>query len=672
MRSDPTFNAVAIGRLHADILFDLGRMEESLQAYESAAIQAAGDPHLSNGAGNALLELGRAADAKARFDRAIALDPTVAIFYLNRALALIALARAEDCLRDCERARSLGVQTSQLYFVEGLALTDLCRQQDAIAAYDEALVRQPDHARSLNNRGVALSSLGRHEEAVQSFNRCLTVLPRDDKSPIAQQARLNLCGSLKSLGRRLEAAQGLEELVRLAPELDGALGMLHHERLAQHNWTAHDATVAALRQGILEGRRSDTPFSFLAVADDGPLQLCCARAFQRLDSPAGVTRKPVRPASRQRLRIGYLSSDLREHAVAILMAGVFENHDRSRFETTAFSTGAADSSDVRRRLEKSCDHFLDASRLQDSALAERILESEIDILVDLNGPTLGGRPGVHLLRPAAISASYLGFPGTTGNPHVDYILADDVLITPDTRPDYSESVVYLPHCFQANDSRRLHHPPLSRIDEGLPEDVFIYCCHNAPYKINPAMFDAWCRILAAVPDSVLWLVKGVGSSKDNLIREAAARGIGRDRLVFAEHRNYPRHLARLALADLFLDTLPFNGGTTVSDALWAALPVLAVRGRTFSARMAASLLTAVAMPELICANLADYEAKAIDLGTNLPLVNRHKAYLAQQRTANSLFDSTARCRALEAAYEMMWARLTRGESPGDLVIRVSN
>jgi predicted O-linked N-acetylglucosamine transferase (SPINDLY family) len=359
-----------------------------------------------------------------------------------------------------------------------------------------------------------------------------------------------------------------------------------------------------------------------------------------------------------------VSSDLGNHAVSLLMAGVFELHDRARFETTAISFGGDDSDEMRPRLKGAFEHFVDASPKDDREVARLMRDLEIDIAVDLNGFTKGARTSVFARRAAPIQVNYLGYPGTLGAAYYDYILADRFVIPEQCFEFYSENVVRLPDCFQANDFRRraADRTP-SRSEMGLPERGFVFCCANNSYKITPAMFDAWMRILRGVPESYLWLVGGRPSVVANLRKEARARGVDPERLVFAEPAPYAQYLSRYRVADLFLDTLPFNGGTTASDALWAGLPVLTCPGEAFAARMAGSLLSALGLQELIAGSLVDYEALALRLARDPERFAGLKRLLASARDASALFDTDRFRRTLEKAYTAMWRRYQDGEPP---------
>ena len=365
-----------------------------------------------------------------------------------------------------------------------------------------------------------------------------------------------------------------------------------------------------------------------------------------------------------RIRIGYLSADFRQHAVASLIAGMFECHDRSRFEITGLSIGPVDNSDLDRRVKASFEHFVDARALSDDEIVKLVKDSEIDILVDLMGHTADSRINVFARRPAPVQVNYLGFPGTMGAPYIDYIVADKTVIPEDRREFYAEQVVYLPGSFMPADRDRPTSPKtFTRVEVGLPEQGLVFCCFNNSYKITPAVFAIWMRLLREIDGSVLWLFAPNPAVERNLKTEAAERRVDPARLIFAPYMPLPEHQARQRLADLFLDTSPYNAGATASDALWAGVPVLTRIGETFVGRMAASLLNAAGLPELITATTQDYESAALALARQPGRLAEIKRKLEQSRLSGPLFDTRLFTTRIEAALTDMWQRYQRGEPP---------
>jgi len=352
------------------------------------------------------------------------------------------------------------------------------------------------------------------------------------------------------------------------------------------------------------------------------------------------------------------------------MAGLFEVHDRNRFELFAFDNGFDDASPLRKRVEKSFESFTDISRSSDLDAAKLIRDHRIDVLINLNGYSGLPRNGVFAHRPCPVQVNYLGFPGTIGADYMDYIVADKHLIPGDEQRHYSEKVVYLPDSYQVNDSRRgISGRTPARAEAGLPEAGFVFCCFNNNHKLTPDIFDLWMRLLDKVAGSALWLLEDNPAAARNLRREAERRGVAPERLVFAPRMELDAHLARHRLADLFLDTLPYNAHTTGSDALWAGLPVLTCMGKAFPGRVAASLLHAAGLPELVTHTLEEYEALALRLATNPPLLAGIKTKLARNRATYPLFDTDRFRRHIEAAYVTMWERVQRGEPPGNFAVQ---
>jgi protein O-GlcNAc transferase len=424
----------------------------------------------------------------------------------------------------------------------------------------------------------------------------------------------------------------------------------------------------------MNGLPASSPFPLLAIPTSAGVQLECAKRYsadQHAASSAPLWRG--QRYSHDRIRVAYLSADLHAHATAQLMAGLFEQHDKSRFETIAMSFGPALDSDMRQRLVRSFDRFIDVRALSDEAIAELIYSMEADIAVDLKGFTRDARTNILAKRPAPIQVSYLGYPGTMGANYIDYLIADRVVVPDDQHNAFSEKVVCLPDSYQVNDTHRRNAAITpSRTEAGLPEGGFIFCCFNNNFKITPDVFDVWMRLLKEIEGSVLWLIAGNSVAPANLRREAALRGVAAERLIFAPRTGSEDHLARHRLADLFLDTYYCNAHTTASDALWAGVPVLTCSGATFAGRVAGSLLTAVGLPELITHSLDDYEVLALKLARDPALLAALRQKLACHRETYPLFNTERFARHIEAAYIEMWERCQRGEPPQSFAVAPQN
>jgi len=437
------------------------------------------------------------------------------------------------------------------------------------------------------------------------------------------------------------------------------------------DWSDFAGSCAQLLGAVDQGRAAALPFQLLATPASPEQQLLVARLYAA--RKFGAARTPLWRGERyahRRIRVAYLSADLRDHPITALTAGLFERHDRTRFETVAISFKSDSHNQVRARLSALFDRFIDASRMSDLGVARLVRELEIDIAVDLNGHTEGSRPNVFAWRPAPVQVNYLGYAATLGAPAWDYIVADRFVIAESEHGHYDEKVVYLPGSFMVNDSgRNISARTPSRAEAGLPENGFVFCCFNNSFKITPDVFDVWMRLLGGVAGSVLWLSASNATAVVNLRREAERRGVAPDRLIFAPRVPLNEdHLARLRLADLFVDTLYYNAHATAADALWAGVPVLTCPGATFASRVAGSLLGAVGLPELVTNSLEGYEALALRLARDPVCLAALRQQLARNRDLAPLFDTDRFTRNIEAAYTTMCERAERGESPRSFAV----
>ena len=528
----------------------------------------------------------------------------------------------------------------------------------AVEWMDRLLKLKPDSPDVLSNRGMALQDLGRLKEALASYDRALRL------KPDYVEALLNRGNLLFSLKRFDEAAQNCTRLMALAPDRPYLRGNLLSMRMSSCDWTDFDALSADIAQRVERGEPADDPLSFTWHSRSAALQLRCSEIYAAREF---ATKQPLPPRPRvehERIRLAYLSGDFREHAVAYSFAGLFERHDRARFEVTAISYGQNDGSDMRAHLERAFDRFIDVRGMDDLTVARLLRKEQIDIVVDIAGYTANHRASILALRPAPIQVLHQGFPATMGAAFIDYIVADRHVIPPELEAFYREKVVRLPDSFLVSDDAQpiAGAPPPSR-DAGLPEQGFVFCSFNNSYKIIPAVFDVWMRLLRAVEGSVLWLRHESDSATANLRREAEQRGVAPDRLVFARRIDLADHLARHRLADLFIDTFPYAAHSTASHALWAGVPVLTLCGETFVSRVASSLLHTSGLPELVAGSLEEYEALALKLATDGQLLSKLRHKVEAGRARSPLFDTDRFRRHLEAAYATMYERWQRGEAP---------
>ena len=613
------------------VLYDLKRFAEALASYEAAVTRAPEDPNAHYNRGNALAALKRHEEALASYDAAIALKPDHIVALNNR----------------------------------GVSLTDLKRHKEALASLDLAIAHEPRYAEAHNNRGIALNDMKRYGEALAAFDAALALAPNFASAHYGRAVTLN------EMKRADEAVESYARALALDPDAPFLMGKLVHMKMAICDWRHFDAEIKALAERTLKGDKVSPPFQLLAAIDQPLLHRKAAEIYAQdaLALQKALAPTPKRPR-RQRIRVAYFSADFHDHATAVLMAELFERHDRARFELSAFSFGPYSDDPMRRRLVRSFDRFLDVRARSDREVAMLAREREIDIAIDLKGYTGDERHAIFAYRAAPIQASYVGYPGTMGAPFMDYLIADPTLIPESHQMLYAEKIAYLPRSYQPNDTRRaIADTVFTRAELGLPKNGFVFCCFNNNYKIVPDTFDSWTRVLKAVDGSVLWLLEDNTTARANLRREAQARGVDADRLVFAPRMNLARHLARHRMADLFLDTLPYNAHTTASDALWTGLPVLTLSGTAFAGRVAASLLNAVDLPEMITGTRADFEARAVELATNPDKLAAIRNKLAAKRAAAPLFDVARLTKDLEALYAAMYARYQDDLPPDHIAAR---
>jgi protein O-GlcNAc transferase len=649
---------------HANVLNALRRFDEALACSDRALSIDPRDARAFYNRGLALHHLQRLDDALASYDRALALRPDFAEALCNRGAALLDLKRYEEAVASFDRALALKPGHVEALYNRGLSLQYLQRYQDALASYGKALALRPDFAEAENNVGLNLQCLRRYEEALTSYDKALAIRPD------FAEALYNRGAALSSMRRHEGAVRDVERALSLNPALPYARGTLLHSRMYCCDWRSHDEDVGRIIADVRAGKRSAEPATILNISSSAEDQLICARTWVNDKVPPARISAQQRPLYRHdRIRLAYLSTDFHEHATGYLMAGLFDRHDKNRFETTAVSMGPDTPSEMRTRLQSAFERFIDVRHMSDGDVADLLRKLEIDIAVDLKGFTDGARTGILTQRPAPIQVNYLGYPGTMGATYIDYIVADRVVIPPEQHRSYAEKVIYLPDTYQVNDSlRRIATRTPTRAELGLPETGFVFCSFNNSYKITPSLFALWMRLLHRVEGSVLWLLEGDVPAPGNLRREAANCGIAPDRLVFAPKLKLEEHLARHRRADLFLDTLPCNAHTTASDALWAGLPVLTCLGTTFAGRVAGSLLHAIGLPELVTRSLDEYETQARKLATDAALLAEIQQKLSRHRASFPLFDTDRFRRHIEAAYSQMWERYSRGQPPASFAV----
>jgi protein O-GlcNAc transferase len=546
----------------------------------------------------------------------------------------------------------------------GRTLYESERVEEAVICYDCATRRAPNDSSIWRDCGIALKSLQQNEAALTYLDKALALDPKD---VLAWTFRAH---ALTALERIAEAVKASDQALALDPGSVSASRVNTHALLFSCDWRRRADLLLRVRDGVAAGQAIITPFNHLAISDSEEENLRVAKIWARGVPPSSAPFWRGERYNHDRIRIAYISTDFRDTLSVNAIAGGFEAHDKSRFELTAISLGPSDDSDTRRRIQAAFHHFVDAREMDDREVAKLMRDAEIDLAIDLNGYAGAKRTGIFAYRPAPVQVNYLGYAGTMGMPFFDYIIADATVIPPEHHRYYSENVVYLPETFFPTDRKRqIATDAPNRAELGLPEHGFVFTCQNTVYKISPDIFNVWMRVLHAVQGSVIWFGVADALATDNLRREAWARGIAPERLVFSSWvARRADHLARLRRADLFLDTRPYNAHTTACDALWAGLPLLTCAGDTFPARVAASLLRAVGLPELATTSLGEYERLAVELASDPGRLAAVRSKLARNRDTEPLFDTLRFTRHLEAAYVTMWERHQAGLPPAHFAV----
>jgi len=666
--------AVSVRRNLAELLSGEGETEAAIEQYEAAIGFQPDNAILHNNLASSYKRADRIDEAVDHFRKAAGLAPNSAIIHDNLGEALKEKGHLNDALYHINRALELEPERAKTYDNLGTTLKALRRHEEAAASFHKALKIRPDFAQTHNNLGNLLMAEGELEQALASYRRALELNPK------YVVALFNLGNALREAGKFEDMVSLLRRAVALDPEYRGAQVLLLYalQQLCDwRGWELESEKVETMMTAALREHRTpqETPFMNVTRCDDPVRNLAIARAWsadttQRISALGWRVETEFSRTGGDKIKVGYLSGDFHAHATAHLMASLFGLHDRQGFRISAYSYGPDDGSEYRGRIAKGCDEFVDISDLSPLEAAQRIYRDRVDILVDLKGYTSGTRLEICALRPAPVQVTYLGFPGSTGADFIDYLITDRIVTPEDDAVNYTEHLVYLPHCYQVNDYRQeMSEQSLARAEFGLPDEGFVFCSFNQPYKIEPVIWGAWMRILEQVPGSVLWLYCNQEPVRGNLRREALARGVDRERLVFAERLVKPDHLARLRLADLFLDTRICNGHTTASDALWAGLPLLTLQGRHFASRVASSLLSAVDLPELVTHSLQEYEALAVRLARPGNELQALREKLWHNRLTAPLFDTPRFARNLEEAYRQMWDLYVADKPPRTIDVR---
>jgi len=659
--------AIELGSGHAEIhnnrgnvLFELGRPQEALAAHDEALRLNPRSALAHNNRANVLRRLGQLGQALASYDRAVIYKSDYVEAHVNRAVALVEFGRPDEAIASYQRILALRPADAELHVGLARLLMSLNRFEDAFVSCNRAIALSPDHAEAHRIRGILLTTVRRHEEARASFDQVLALMPGD------LDAHIRRAFVLLALYRPAEALASYEHVHAVNPDHALAFGGIANAALECCNWGRTEEIGCQLAQRVADGRFVIEPLTVLGYECSALTQFQCARQFARFRVPA--LPEPLRPRvayDDDKIRLAYLSADFRRHPVSYQITELIEIHDRTRFEIIGISFGPDDGTPARKRIAAAFDEFIDVRNVSDREVASIISGREVDIAVDLMGYTTSERVGILAHRPAPIQVQYLGFAGTMGTTFIDYVIADPFILPFDQQVHWAEKIVHLPDCYLVNDRKRAISPePVSRESAGLPETGFVFCCFNTARKITPAVFDVWMRLLGKVPGSVLWLARDNDEAQRNLRREAQARGIDPARLVFMERvTSSEQHMARHALADLFLDTLPYNAHSTGAAALWAGLPFITCLGATMQSRIGASILRAAGLPELVTHSLEEYERLATRLATEPAALATIRHKLQTNRLACPLFDTDRFRRHIEAAFVRMREQQRQGRAP---------
>lgn len=638
-----------------------GQAGAAIETYERCLAISSSHPEIYNNLGTVLDQLGRLPEAVECFQRALALDPSYARPLVNLGRVLRLQGRPYEALATLERAQTLAPNSAAMLTNLGFVLMDLGRRDEAIRHLRRAINVEPGLAEAHHALGLALAYSGDTRGARDCLVHAIALKPDllDASPPLAS--------SLVLLQQLPDALAALDKYLEKRPDDQNALAVALSCSQYMCDWTRVESTLERMRSLPSETAHAQ-PFTMMGISDDPAEHLQAASIRAAAIARDHVALPSVVIPRHDRIRVAYVSSDFFTHATSFLITELLELHDRSSFEIYGVDFGTDDGSVLRKRVLGTFDTHLEARDRSDVEIATWMREHEVDIAVDLKGYTAHARPGIFAHRAAPIQVSYLGYPGTLAAPFMDYILADPFVIPQAERQYYTEKVIHLPNSYQANDRRRrVAERTPSRAEAGLPESAFVFCCFNNNWKITAPVFEVWMRLLANVPGSVLWLLEDNRWAAENLRRQAASQGIAPERLVFCGRATNEEHLARHRLADLFVDTFPYNAHTTASDALWMGLPLVTCSGRTFASRVAGSLLRAVGLPELVAVSLEEYERLALSLAVDREKLQGMRARLSN-REALPLFDTPLFCRHLEAAYRHMQSAHQEGRAPENFTV----
>jgi len=645
----------------------LKRFDEAILSYEIAISINATHARAHFNRGNALIELKRTAEAVTSYRQAILIAPNYPEAFNNLGQALRELKDFSSALESFNAAIELKENYVDAYYNKADTLSALSRYSEAIGLYEKALQINRDHYDAYNNKGNAFKSLKQYQDALFCYQKAIEL------NPNFVGAWVNKGNVFKDMKQFEEALRCYQKAYEIDPKFEFLAGINLHVKQQACVWSDLQKDIDSLELSVAQNDKTAIPFTMLSMTDRPDLHLKASEIFKSSKFP--LLPKPCNFESRKindKIRIGYYSADFHNHATAYLIAELFESHDTERFEIFGFSFGPNVEDEMRQRLKRSFHQFSDVSLLSDQEVGQLSRELGIIIAIDLKGYTQDCRPGIFAQRCAPVQVNFLGYPGSMGAEYIDYLIADRHVVPIENQHYYCEKIVYMPNCYQVNDSGRvISNIDFSRKELGLPADGVVYCCFNNNFKILPTMFNTWIKILKQVDNSILWLFEDNYLASKNLRQEAKLRGLNPDRIVFAQRMELADHLARHKVADLFLDTFPYNAHTTASDALWAGTPILTLQGKSFASRVASSLLNNLDLTELIAESLGDYERKAIELGRNSQMLRSFTNKLIKNRASSPLFNGKLFASHLENAFEEMHCRFTENKLPEHIFVKTS-
>ncbi len=639
-----------------------GQPHAALEDYDRA-IALAPLPETHYNRGIVLQQLGRLTEALAAYDMAITLNPHHADAHNNRGSVLQSLGRLAEAAQAFDQAIAIRRDYPEAWNNLGNLFKEMKKYAEALGCYRETLRIKPDFADAWANTGITLQKLNRLQEAIASYDKAIEL------NPAHAEAWFSRGNALKELKQLDEAVASYAHALAIKPDYPEAFGSWLQTKMHTCDWQGIEEAFQQVDQWVLSGAPV-VPFNILATPASAAIQKRCAENFAKDKIPAAARLTgPDTRYAHDRIRLGYFSADLHNHATAYLMAELFEKHDKSCFELIAFSFGPNEEDEMRQRIRAAFDQFHEVRKHSDEEIAKLAHTLEIDIAIDLKGYTRGARPKALATRPAPLQVNYLGYPGTMGADFIDYLIADPIVVPAEARQHYTEKIAYVPDTYQVNDRCRIvASREQTRAEHDLPDDAFVFCCFNNNFKITPDVFHIWMHLLHTVENSVLWLFEANPSAMRHMLGEAARHDIAPQRLVFAKKKPQAEHLARYRLADLVIDTFHYNAHTTTSDALWVGTPVLTCIGSTFAGRVAASLLTAHGVPELITHSPEAYQARAIELASNPETLAQIRNKVAAHRDSHPLFDTTRFTRNIENVYQAIYQRHQRGLPPDHITL----